>query len=297
MRPKPGPKQRPETLQGIHVNLAKPIAVLVPGEFAGCMADRVMQVTPLRQPALDVIFIGVNHAPRTDRGSDDRVDGRLLDVLQHADDDLPSPLNHPQDRWLLLLQGPSAPLAFEASPPTESLFLWNRFGMSLMSGDDVDLVAFDRAGENDLGLVLDDALPQLRAHPLGVVGIEIQLAGDLLVGEIQPEEIQAQDPDPQGLMMASEDGLGQVVEPARTAAAEIALPSRLSFVMTLLKNLGGMAMEAADPLRPPQVADDLEAACVVDQGLNVEHPWSEPILIESMKRRRCENRNSIQLYR
>jgi hypothetical protein len=43
-------------------------------------------------------------------------------------------------------------------------------------------------------------------------------------------------------MMASEDGLGQVVEPARTAAAEIALPSRLSFVMTLLKNLGGMAM-------------------------------------------------------
>ena len=88
--------------------------------------------------------------------------------------------------------------------------------------------------------------------------------------------------------MASEDGLGQVVEPARTAAAEIALPSRLSIVMTLLKNLGGMAMEAADPLRPPQVADDLEAACVVNQGLNVEHPWSEPILIESMKRRRCE---------
>ena len=218
MRPKPGPKQRPETLQGIHVNLAKPIAVLVPGEFAGCMADRVMQVTPLRQPAVDVIFIGVNHAPRTDRGSDDRVDGRLLDVLQHADDDLPSPLNHPQDRWLLLLQGPSAPLAFEASPPTESLFLLNRFGMSLMSGDDVDLVAFDLAGENDLGLVLDGALPQLRAHPLGVVGIEIQLAGDLLDGEIQPEEIQAQDPDPQGSMMASADGLGQVVEPARTAA-------------------------------------------------------------------------------
>lgn len=102
-----------------------------------------------------------------------------------------------------------------------------------------------------------------------------------------PRKIQAQNPDPQGLMMASEDGLGQVVEPARTAAAEIALPSRLSFVMTLLKNLGGMAMEAADPLRPPQVADDLEAACVVNQGLNVEHPWSEPILIESMKRRRC----------
>jgi len=156
----------------------------------------VMQVIPLRQPAVDVIIIGVNHAPRMDRGSDDRVDGRLLDVLQHADDDLPSPLNHPQDRWLLLLQGPSAPLAFEASPPTESLFLLNRFGMSLMSGDDVDLVAFDLAGENDLGLVLDDALPQLRAHPLGVVGIEIQLAGDLLVGEIQPEENTGTEPRP-----------------------------------------------------------------------------------------------------
>ena len=65
-----------------------------------------------------------------------------------------------------------------------------------MSGDDVDLVAFDLAGENDLGLVLDDALPQLRAHPLGVVRIEIQLAGDLLVGEIQPEENTGTGPRP-----------------------------------------------------------------------------------------------------
>ena len=82
-----------------------------------------------------------------------------------------------------------------------------------MSGDDVDLVAFDLAGENDLGLVVDDALPQLRAHPLGVVRIEIHSRAICSLERFSPRKIQAQDPDLQGLMMASEDGLGQVVEP------------------------------------------------------------------------------------
>ena len=77
-----------------------------------------------------------------------------------------------------------------------------------MPGHDVNLVAFDLAGEYDREFVLDDAVPQLRAHPLGIVGIDVQLASDLLVGEVQPEEIQGQDPDSQGLVMTGEDGPG-----------------------------------------------------------------------------------------
>ena len=88
-----------------------------------------------------------------------------------------------------------------------------------MPGHDVDLVAFDLSGEDDRGLAFDDALPQLRGHPLGVVGIEVQFACDLLVGEVQPKEIQAQDPDPQRLVMSGEEGPGQVVEAAAAGPA------------------------------------------------------------------------------
>src|SRR5262249_31402194 len=114
-------------------------------------------------------------------------------------------------------------------PPVEWSSIWGPL-QSLMSSHHVDLVAFDLTGEHHRRPLLDDALPQLRAHPLGVVRIEIQLAGNLLVGEVQAEEIQAEDPDPQGLMMAGEDGPGQVVEPAGTRLAEVALPGRLNLV-------------------------------------------------------------------
>src|SRR5262249_62354668 len=100
--------------------------------------------------------------------------------------------------------------------------------------DDIDLSPVDLAGEDDWGLVIHDAVPQLRAHPLGIVGIEVQLAGDLLIGTVQPQEIEAQDPDSQGLMMAREDGPGQVIEAARTAVAELALRSSSSFVAAQL---------------------------------------------------------------
>ena len=159
-----------------------------------------------------------------------------------------------------------------------------------MPGHDVDLIAFDLAGQDDWGLVLDDALPQLRAHPLGVIGVEVQLAGDLLVGEVQPQEIQAQDPDAQRLMVTGEDGPRQIIEPPRAGPAVIALPSGLGLVTALLGNLAGVTVGAADPLGLSQVAEGLEAARVVDQGLNIEHPWSEPNLADSMNRRRSEVR-------
>src|SRR5262249_3262769 len=288
MGSKPGPKQRPETLQGVHVNLTKSIAVIVSGELTRRMADGSMGIAPSRQPAVDVILIGIHDAPWADRGPDDRIDGRLLDVLQHANPDPPGPLNHPQDRRLLLLQGPPAPLPLEASPPAESLLLPNRFGMPLMPSHDVHLVAFHLPGEHNRRPLLDDASPQLRAHPLGVVGIEVQLAGDRFIGEGQAQELEAEHTDPQGLMMAGEDGPGEVVEAAGTGLAKVALPCGLSLVAALEGDLGGVAVGAADPLRPPQVSEDLEAACIVDQGLNVEHSWSEPILGDSSERRSCE---------
>ena len=93
-----------------------------------------------------------------------------------------------------------------------------------MPGHDVHLVALDLAVELDLGLAHDDPLAELRGHDLGVVGVDTQLLGDLLVGEVQPHEVQAQHPDPQRLVMPGEDRPGQVVEPRPAGVAAISLP-------------------------------------------------------------------------
>jgi hypothetical protein len=47
----------------------------------------------------------------------------------------------------------------------------------------VDLVAFDLAAQLDLGLPLDDAVTKPSGHRLSIIGIDLQLLGDLLVRE------------------------------------------------------------------------------------------------------------------
>jgi hypothetical protein len=93
---------------------------------------------------------------------------------------------------------------------------------------DVDLVALDLAAEGDLRLPKDYPLPQRGGHPPGVIRVEVEFLGDLLVGEVQPHEVQAQDPDPQRLVVAGEDRPGQVVEPAAAAVALIHVPSAIA---------------------------------------------------------------------
>lgn len=140
-----------------------------------------------------------------------------------------------------------------------------------MPGHDVDLVAFDLAAELDLGLALDDALAELGGHHLGVIGIDPQLLGDLLVGEVQPHEVQAQDPDPQRLVMPGEDGLTEVVEPLAAAMAPIALPLGLGLIPAVPGRPVGVALGAPHAVRPTHCPDGLEALGIVDEGLEIEH--------------------------
>src|SRR4051812_3071203 len=110
MGTEPGAEQRPEPLEGVDMHLAEPIPVVVPGVLARSMADRLVIVAPLDQPAVDVILVRVNRSTLGDRPLDQRPDRHLLDVLQHPDDDLATTLQHPEDRRLLLGQGPPTPL-------------------------------------------------------------------------------------------------------------------------------------------------------------------------------------------
>ena len=106
--------------------------------------------------------------------------------------------------------------------------------MALMSGHHIDFVALDLALQHDRGATGDDPLAELADHRSGVIFVDFELLGDLLPVEFQAHEIQARDPGAQRLMMAGEDGLGQVIEASAAAPTFVALPVRLGVIPAVL---------------------------------------------------------------
>jgi hypothetical protein len=54
----PGAQERPEALEG--VDLAEPVAVLVPGVFASTVTDGLVAVAETREPGVDVILVSID---------------------------------------------------------------------------------------------------------------------------------------------------------------------------------------------------------------------------------------------
>jgi len=166
----PRAEQRPEPLDGVDMDFAETITVLVAGELPGGMTDRSMTVSPLGQSSIDIIFISIQKSSRSDRGADQRGDRDLLHVLQHPNHHRPGAWNHAQVGGLFLGQGPTPPSTVAVGGA--SLF-FHRLGMTLMSCHHIDFVAFDFAAEGRDRLALDDPFAELGGHLLGVVGVEI----------------------------------------------------------------------------------------------------------------------------
>ncbi len=108
VRAQPGAQQRPETLDGVDVDLAKPVAILVAGVFTSGVADRLVPVAPDWQAGIDAVFVRVDESVMGDGGGDDRLDRLLLHVGQHAQHDLSATLNQAKDWWLVLFQRAAA---------------------------------------------------------------------------------------------------------------------------------------------------------------------------------------------
>src|SRR5664279_2232254 len=113
------------------MNLAEPIPVLVPGELAGRMTDGAVGEAPCGQPCVDVVLVGVDHCPRGDRRLDQRADRLLLHVGQHPDEHLAGPLDHPEDRRLLLGQCSPARCPLQPASPARSPFFLTASGWPL----------------------------------------------------------------------------------------------------------------------------------------------------------------------
>lgn len=113
------------------MHLTEPISIVIAGKLPSGVTDSLVGVAPLGQPGLDVIFICVNNRPWGDRSSNQRLDRRLLDILQHPDDDFARALEHAQDRWLLLLQRPASPLSLQPAASGGTAFFLTASGCPL----------------------------------------------------------------------------------------------------------------------------------------------------------------------
>src|SRR5262249_11490257 len=95
------------------------------------MTDGVVRVAPLRQSAVDVVLVREDRRTRSDRLPDQRADRLLLAIRQHADDELAAPLDHAEDRRLLLRQRPPARRPLQPPSPSGSPFFRTAAGWPL----------------------------------------------------------------------------------------------------------------------------------------------------------------------
>jgi hypothetical protein len=100
---------------------------------------------------------------------------------------------------------------------------------------------------------------QLICHGLHIGHAELQLSGDLPVGEVQAHEVKAQHPHAERLVMAGQHRAGEVVEASSTLLAAGALPARLRLVMAVADHRRACAQGAPDTLGPAMLAHQGEA--------------------------------------
>src|SRR3954469_18333795 len=121
-------------LQGVDVDFAEAIAILVAGVFASTMTDGLVAVAETRKSGLDAILVSIDVRAFGDGLLDDRVDGCLLDIGQHPDHHLAAALDHAEDRRLFLLQGAAPAAALQSVAPAFASLGPHRLGIALVPG-------------------------------------------------------------------------------------------------------------------------------------------------------------------
>ncbi|MGB8839487.1 MAG: hypothetical protein WCC64_00300 [Aliidongia sp.] len=132
------------------------------------------------------------------------------------------------------------------------------------------LVDLDHALKRHFGDLGDKALAQARGHRLDIVLIQVQFPGDLEIGEVQPHEIQAQYPDPERLMMPSQDRPSQVIKADAAAFATVALAVPLLLVMTITDHRMARTTGTAHAIGPTMLTDQLVALVVCNERSEVD---------------------------
>ena len=143
-----------------------------------------------------------------------------------------------------------------------------------MSGHDIGSVDLDLALQGHGGATLDDPLAESLDHLLSVAAMDAEFLTDLQGGQVQAHQVEADDPGPKRLVMASEDGVGEVIEAFATATTEVALAMRLCLILAILDDGLGRTMGTRNTVRPAEVSNGLIAPGVVDEVTKIDHGWA-----------------------
>ena len=124
MRRRPRAKQRPDTFDGIHMNLTKtiPIPIVITRILARQMANKLVRVSPLRQSIIDVEFIGMNRRTPPDRRQNMRTYALLANIGKYLQKRLATSLKHTENRWFFLLQRSTPTRPFQTPATRFSVF-------------------------------------------------------------------------------------------------------------------------------------------------------------------------------
>jgi hypothetical protein len=105
---------------------------------------------------------------------------------------------------------------------------------------------------------------------LGLIDGQVQLSGDLLIGQVQAHQIQAYHPGAQGQMPAFKNGARQFIKLGLTGQTLVPLAIAIVIMMPAFEDLLGATVWVLDGLRPAQVADDLVIFCIINLLFEVD---------------------------
>ena len=125
------------------MDLVEAVAIFIPSKLTFRMIDRLMSIAPLGQTGVDVVLIGIDEGAGLDSLLDHRFDGGLLNILQHADDDLTAALDHTKDGGLFGSERTATALAFEPSSASWSSLCSHNFRIAFVTSHHIDLITLD----------------------------------------------------------------------------------------------------------------------------------------------------------
>src|SRR6056297_282421 len=120
--------------------------------------------------------------------------------------------------------------------------------------------------EELLAVFFYNPFSQLAGHCLHIARVKVQLLSNLLVGKVEPHEIETQNPNFQGLMVSGKYGSRQVIKALTAIFALIALFSRLCLIKTSSNHSLRIAKRAFSSFRPTEFAHGIETLPIVYQA-------------------------------
>ncbi len=115
------------------MDLMETIPIIVSSILSKAVADCAVNVSPLGQTSIDVVFIREHLGIRGYSCSNDGLNSDLSDVFKHSDHDLTRVLNDTQDWRFFLLQGATTSGAFQAVSSALAPFIFDNFRMTFMA--------------------------------------------------------------------------------------------------------------------------------------------------------------------